>query len=102
MHQSWFGAVTVENGCELGVARRFFLLGLVSPARLRMCPTVLAAGQLTFGFMRSSLALSFLAPQEGNRFRNARTSFSISADVAYGELCGVRVRSSSPSGPTSS
>jgi predicted kinase len=38
----------------------------------------------------------------GNRFRSARISFSISADVAYGELCGVRVRSSRPSGPTSS
>jgi hypothetical protein len=44
---------------------------------------VLAAGQFTFGFMRSSLALSFLAPQDGNRFRSASTSFSISADVAY-------------------
>lgn len=61
---------------------------------------MLAAGQLTFGFICSSRALSFLAPQEGNLFRSARTSFSISADVAYGELCGVRVRSSSPSGPT--
>jgi hypothetical protein len=94
--------VTIENGCELGVARRFFLFGLVSPARLRICPTVLAAGQLTFGFMRSSRALSFLAPQEGNRFRSARTSFSTSVDVVYGELCGVRVKSSRPSGPTSS
>src|ERR1700683_1753909 len=102
MHQSWLGAVTIENGCELGVARRFFLFGLVSPARLRICPTVLAAGQLTFGFMRSSRALSFLAPQEGNRFRNARTSFSISAGVAYGELCRARVRSSRPSWPTCS
>jgi hypothetical protein len=36
MHQSWFGAVTAENGCELGVAHRFFLFGLVSPARLRI------------------------------------------------------------------
>ena len=102
MHQSWLGAVTIENGCELGVARLFFLFGLVSPARLRICPTVLAAGQLTFGFTRSSLALSFLAPHDGNRFLNARISFSIPADVAYGELCGVRVRSSRPSGPTSS
>jgi hypothetical protein len=25
----------MENGCELGVARRFFLFGLVSPARLQ-------------------------------------------------------------------
>jgi hypothetical protein len=91
MHQSWLGAVTMENGCELGVARRFFLFGLVSPARLRIWPTVLAAGQLTFGFIRSNLALSFLAPQDGNRFRSARTSFSISADVGYGELGGVRV-----------
>jgi hypothetical protein len=33
--------VTIENGCELGVARRFFRFGLVSPARLRICPTVL-------------------------------------------------------------
>jgi hypothetical protein len=84
MHHNWFGAVTIENGCELGVARRFFLFGLVSPALLRICPTVLAAGQLTFGFIRSSRALSFLAPQEGNRFRSARISFSIAADVAYG------------------
>ena len=38
---------------------------------------MLAAGQLTFGFMRSSLALSFLAPQDGNRFRGATISFSI-------------------------
>ena len=84
------------------MARRFFLFGLVRPARLRISPTVLAAGQLTFGFMRSSLALSFLAPQDGNRFLSARISFSISADVAYGELCGVRARSCRPSGPTSS
>ena len=68
-----------------GVARRFLLFGLVSPARLRICPTVLAAGQLTFGFIRSSRALSFLAPQDGKRFRSARISFSISADVAYGD-----------------
>ena len=57
MHQSWLGAVTIENGCELGAARRFFLLGLVSPARLRIWPTVLAAGQFTFGFMRAPAAL---------------------------------------------
>jgi hypothetical protein len=36
MHQSWFGAVTIENGSELGVVRRFFRFGLVSPARLRI------------------------------------------------------------------
>src|SRR5271163_3357074 len=102
MHQSWFGAVTIENGSELGVVRRFFRFGFVSPARLRIWPTVLAAGHVTFGFMRSSRALSFRAPHDGNRFLNARISFSISADVAYGELWGVRVRSSRPSGPTSS
>ena len=51
MHKSWLGAVTIENGCELGVARLFFLFGMVSPALLRICPTVLAAGQSTFGFM---------------------------------------------------
>jgi hypothetical protein len=44
--------------------------------------TVLAAGQATFGFTRSSRDLSFLAPQEGNRFLSASNSFSISADVA--------------------
>jgi hypothetical protein len=81
MHHNWFGAVTIENGSELGVVRRFFRFGFVSPARLRIWPTVLAAGQFTLGFMRSSRALSFLAPQDGNRLRSARTSFSISVDV---------------------
>jgi len=71
--------VTAENGCELGVVRLFFRFGLVRPARLSIWPTVLAAGQLTFGFMRSNRALSFRAPQDGNRFRSARISFSISA-----------------------
>jgi len=49
---------------------------------------VLAAGQFTLRFIRSSLALSLLAPQEGNRFRSASTSFSISADVAYPDAKG--------------
>jgi hypothetical protein len=41
--------VTSENGSEYGVVRRFFRLGLVKPARWRMFPNVLAAGQSTFG-----------------------------------------------------
>jgi hypothetical protein len=44
MHQSWFGAVTSENGSEYGVVRRFFFVGLVKPALLKMLPNVLAAG----------------------------------------------------------
>jgi hypothetical protein len=47
MHQSWLGAVTSENSSEYGVVRRFFRFGLVKPARLRMLPNVLAAGQST-------------------------------------------------------
>jgi hypothetical protein len=75
-----------------------FRVGKTGPAEdLAHCA---GGDQLTLGFKRSSLALSFLAPQEGNRFRSARISFSISANVAYGEVCGVRTRSSRPSGPT--
>jgi hypothetical protein len=55
--------VTIENGSEHGAVRRFFRFGFVSPARLSICPTVLAAGQLTFRFMRSSRAFNFLAPK---------------------------------------
>jgi hypothetical protein len=101
MHQSWFGAVTVENGSEYGVVRRFFCFGFVRPALLRMLPKVLAAGQATFGCTTSSLALSFRPPQLGCLFLNARIAFSVTSEVACEHPCGLRLRSSSPSGPTS-
>jgi hypothetical protein len=65
--------------CHLGewfrvrVVRLFFRFGLVKPARERMLPNVLAAGQSTLGSSCSSLALSFrargrvLAPQRKDR-----------------------------------
>jgi hypothetical protein len=101
MHQSWFGAVTVENGSEYGVVRRFFCFGFVRPALLSMLPNVLAAGHMTRGCSTSNLAFSFRAPQLGCLFRSAKIAFSTTSEVACEHPCGLRLRSSSPSGPTS-
>ncbi len=46
---------------------------------------MLAAGYSTFGLMRSNRALSFLAPEVGNRFRSESTSFSFSEGVAWAQ-----------------
>lgn len=100
MHQSWFGAVTSENGSEYGVVRRFFFVGLVKPALLKMLPNVLAAGQATLGSIFSNRAFSFRAPQEGCLARNARIAFTTASGVACEQLCGLRLRSRRPSGPT--
>jgi hypothetical protein len=86
MHQSWFGAVTSENGSEYGVVRRFFRFGLVKPAHWRMLPNVLAAGQSTLDSNCSNLALSFRAPQDGYLLRKARIAFSILSGVACEQL----------------
>src|SRR6266487_3221846 len=51
MHHSWFGPVTRENGSEHGVVRFLFFCGLVNPARFKMLPNVLAAGQTTAAFI---------------------------------------------------
>ena len=52
--------------------RRFFLFGLVRPARLRMLPKVLAAGRFTSGSSISSRALSLRAPHDGCLLRKAK------------------------------
>ena len=71
MHQSWFGAVTSEYGCEYGVVLRRLRTGFVRPERRRISPMVLAAGHATFGFMRSRRAFSFRAPHDGNRYQHS-------------------------------
>jgi hypothetical protein len=67
---------------EHGVVRFLFLCGLVKPARLRMLPNVLAAGQTTSGCSISSLALSLRAPQDGCLALSTRMVFSIGSSVA--------------------
>jgi hypothetical protein len=81
--------------------RRFFLFGLVRPARLRMLPKVLAAGQFTSGSSISSRALSLRAPHDGCLLRKAKISFSIASVVAWEHPFGLLLRFRSPSGPTS-
>lgn len=73
--------------------RRFFLFGLVSPARLRMLPKVLAAGQATLGSSFSSRAFSFRAPQIGYLLRKAKIAFSIASGVAWEHPRGLLLRS---------
>jgi hypothetical protein len=65
---------------------RFLRLGLVKPARWRMLPNVLAAGQSTLGSSCSNLALSLRAPQDGYLLRNARIAFSVLSGVAWEQL----------------
>ncbi len=94
-------AAASENGAECGVVRLFFRVGLVRPALLSMLPNVLAAGQCVPGSIFSNLALSFLAPHDGYLLRKARIAFSFAAGVEWEQPCGLRLRSSGPSGPTS-
>jgi hypothetical protein len=83
------------------VVRFLFFCGLVKPARLKMLPSVLAAGHTTSGCSISSLALSFRARQDGCLARSAKMAFSIGSSVEWEQLCGRRLRSTSPSGPVS-
>ena len=64
---------------RLGIRSRAPLLALrvSQAARLKIWPIVLVAGHGTVEFIRSRRAFSFRAPQDGNRFRRARISFSI-------------------------
>ena len=58
-------------------------------------------GQTTSGCSISSLALSFRAPQDGCLARSAKIAFSMGSSVAWENLCGRRLRSTSASGPIS-
>jgi hypothetical protein len=50
--------------------------------------------------MRALVRLELRAPQDGCLARSTRIAFSIGSTVAWEQLCGRRLRSRSPSGPS--
>jgi hypothetical protein len=83
-------------GCR--ITRRLRFLG-TTPWRLRMSQTVEWAGQGQRGWRVLRIATSFLAPQDGCRWRAARIAATTYSGVWRGDVRGRRARSSRPCGP---
>ena len=73
--------------------------GVTSPARWRIAPAVLGAGQRTVGCAEVSFAITFFGPHVGCARFIAITPWATATGVAFGWVWGARLRSPSPASP---